>query len=190
MSLIGKKAPLFNAPAVVNSDEIIEEYSLEPFIGKKEVVLFFYPRDFSFICPAEIIAFQEKLPEFKKRGVEIVGISTDTAETHLAWLMTPQDQGGIMGVMFPLIADVSKTITSSFGVLGGEYRFNETGDLLFSGIPVALRATFLIDKEGIIRHEYINDYSVGRNIDETLRMVAAWQHFEKSGELCTANWNE
>ena len=190
MSLVGKKAPLFKAPAIVDSDSIIEEFSLEQFIGKNEVILFFYPRDFTFICPTEIIAFQNLLPEFKNKGVEVVGVSTDTEEVHLAWLMTPQDRGGIEGVTFPLIADVSKTVSHAFGVLGGDYSFNERNELIFSGVPVALRATFLIDKQGIVRHEYINDLSVGRNIDDTLRMVAAWQHYEKSGELCAADWNE
>jgi peroxiredoxin 2/4 len=104
--------------------------------------------------------------------------------------MTPQDKGGIGGVTFPLIADVSKTVSHAFGVLGGDYSFNEKNELVFEGVAVALRATFLIDKQGMVRHEYINDNSVGRNIGETLRMVAAWQHFEKSGELCVADWEE
>ncbi len=190
MSLVGRKAPLFKAPAVINAEEIVENFSLEQFLGKNEVVLFFYPRDFTFICPTEIIAFQQKLPEFKKRGVEIVGVSTDTEETHLAWLMTPQDRGGIEGVTYPLVADVSKTISMAYGVLGGEYLMNSMNQWEFRGTPVALRGTFLIDREGIVRHEYINDYSVGRNIEDTFRMVNAWQHFVKSGELCTADWAE
>lgn len=190
MSLVGKTAPLFKAPAIVNGEEIIEDFTLEQYIGQNEVIFFFYPKDFTFICPTEIIAFQEKLPEFRKSGVEIVGASTDTVETHLAWLMTSQERGGIGGVTFPLVADVSKTVANAYGVLGGTYKFNEAGILEFSGNPVALRGTFLIDKQGIVRHEYINDISVGRNIEEAFRVVTAWQHFEKSGELCAADWNE
>ncbi|HLF33801.1 MAG TPA: peroxiredoxin [Cyclobacteriaceae bacterium] len=190
MSLVGKKAPAFKAPAVINGEEIIEGFTLEQYLGKNEVVLFFYPRDFTYVCPTEIHAFQDILKEFKKRGVEVVGASTDTEETHLAWLMVPKAQGGIQGITFPLIADNSKTIAISFGILGGEYHYEPDGKLGFTGTPNALRATFLIDKLGIIRHEYINYYPLGRNIEETLRMVDAWQHYERKGEVCPANWEE
>jgi peroxiredoxin (alkyl hydroperoxide reductase subunit C) len=190
MSIVGKKAPVFKALAVINGDEIVENFSLEQFIGKKEVVLFFYPKDFTFVCPTEILAFQEKLAEFKKRGVEVVGASTDTENTHIAWLNTPKNQGGIAGVTYPLIADVSKTIADAFGILGGEYDYSEEGDLVFEGSPIALRGTFLIDKKGIVRHEYVNYFPLGRNIDDTLRIVDAWQHHEKYGEVCPANWSE
>jgi peroxiredoxin (alkyl hydroperoxide reductase subunit C) len=121
MSLVGKKAPLFKAPAVINGDEIVEDFSLEQYLGKKEVIFFFYPKDFTFVCPTEILAFQEKLAEFEKRNVAIVGASTDTEETHLAWLNTPKDQGGIQGVTYPIVADVSKTIATNYGILGGDW---------------------------------------------------------------------
>lgn len=190
MSLVGKKAPLFNAPAVINGEEIVESFSLEQFIGKKEVIFFFYPKDFTFVCPTEILAFQEKLEEFKKRGVEVVGASCDTEETHLAWLNVPKDQGGIQGVTYPLVADTAKTIAHNFGVLAGDWNYDEEGALIFEGAPVAYRGSFLIDKEGIVRHETINDLPLGRNIDEMIRLVDAWHHVEKHGEVCPANWEE
>ena len=136
------------------------------------------------------MAFQEKLAEFEKRGVAVIGASTDTEETHLAWLLTPQEEGGIEGVIYPLVADASKTIANNFGVLAGDWNYNEEGELIFEGTPVAYRGTFLIDKEGIVRHETINDLPLGRNIDEMLRVVDAWQHVEKYGEVCPANWEE
>ncbi|GAB3341676.1 peroxiredoxin [Marivirga atlantica] len=190
MSLVGKKAPLFSTGAVINGEEIVNDFSLEQYLGKKDVVFFFYPKDFTFVCPTEIIAFQEKLAEFEKRGVAVVGASTDTEETHLAWLLTPQENGGIEGVTYPLVADASKTIANNYGVLAGDWNYNEAGDLIFEGNPVAFRGSFFIDKEGIVRHETINDLPLGRNIDEMLRVVDAWQHVEKFGEVCPANWEE
>jgi peroxiredoxin (alkyl hydroperoxide reductase subunit C) len=190
MSLVGKKAPIFNTAAVINGEEIVEDFSLEQYVGSKEVIFFFYPKDFTFVCPTEIIAFQEKLAEFEKRGVAVVGASCDTEETHLAWLSTPQDNGGIAGVTYPLVADSAKTVANNFGVLAGDWNYNEAGDLIFEGQPVAFRGTFFIDKEGIVRHETINDLPLGRNIDEMLRIVDAWHHVEKFGEVCPANWEE
>ncbi len=190
MSLIGKKAPSFVAPAVINGEEIVEDFSLAQYLGKKHVVFFFYPKDFTFVCPTEILAFQEKLAEFEKRGVAVVGCSTDTENTHLAWLSTPKDRGGIAGVTYPLVADVAKTIAYNFGVLAGEYGYDEEGRLVFNGVPVAYRGTFLIDKEGLVRHYVINDLPLGRNIDEAIRMVDALQYVEKHGEVCPANWEE
>lgn len=190
MSLVGKKAPLFSAPAVINGEEIVESFSLDQFIGNKEVVFFFYPKDFTFVCPTEILAFQEKLAEFERRGVAVVGASTDTEETHLAWLMTSKDQGGIEGVTYPLVADASKTIAHNFGVLAGEWNYTEDGQLTFEGAPIAYRGSFLIDKNGVVRHETINDFPLGRNIDEMIRLVDALHHVEKFGEVCPANWEE
>ncbi|WP_194976024.1 peroxiredoxin [Aquiflexum lacus] len=190
MSLVGKRAPLFSAPAVINGEEIVESFSLDQFIGKKEVVFFFYPKDFTFVCPTEILAFQEKLAEFERRGVAVVGASTDTEETHLAWLMTSKDQGGIEGVTYPLVADASKTIAHNYGVLAGEWNYTEDGQLTFEGAPIAYRGSFLIDKNGVVRHETINDFPLGRNIDEMIRLVDALHHVEKFGEVCPANWEE
>ncbi|MBV6647848.1 MAG: peroxiredoxin [Cyclobacteriaceae bacterium] len=190
MSLVGKKAPLFTVPAVINGDEIVEDFSLEQYIGKKDVIFFFYPKDFTFVCPTEIHAFQEKLAEFEKRGVQVVGASTDTEETHLAWLLTDKDKGGISGVTYPLVADTAKTVSSNYGVLAGDWNYDEEGSLVFEGAPIAYRGTFFIDKSGVVRHETINDLPLGRNIDEMLRVVDAWQHVEKFGEVCPANWEE
>jgi len=190
MSIVRKKAPSFKAGAVINGDEIVDSFSLDQYLGKKYVVFFFYPKDFTYVCPTEILAFQDKLAEFESRDVAVVGCSTDTPETHLAWLSTAKKQGGIEGVTYPLVADTAKTIASNFGVLAGEYGYNDEGDMEFAGVPTALRGTFLIDKEGIIRHSIINDFPLGRNIDDTLRLVKALQYSEKYGEVCPANWDE
>lgn len=190
MSLVGKKAPLINAPAVIDGEEIVENFSLDQYLGNKDVIFFFYPKDFTFVCPTEILAFQDKLEEFEKRGVAVVGASCDTEESHLAWLNTPKEEGGIQGVTYPIVADPVKTIAHNFGVLAGDWNYNEEGELTYEGLPVAYRATFLIDKEGTIRHETVNDLPLGRNIDEMLRLVDALRHVEKYGEVCPANWEE
>lgn len=190
MSLVGKKAPLFSAGAVVNGNQIVDDFSLEQYLGKQEVVFFFYPKDFTFVCPTELLAFQAKLGEFEKRGVAVVGCSTDTEETHLAWLSTPKKNGGIEGVKYPIVADTAKTIATNFGVLGGDYTYNDAGELIFDGAPIAFRGTFLIDKEGIVRHEVVNFFPIGRSIDEELRTVDAWQYSEEHGEVCPANWQQ
>lgn len=191
MSLVGKKAPKISAGAVINGEEIVENFSLDQYLGKKNVILFFYPKDFTFVCPTEIHAFQEKLAEFEQRDTIVIGCSTDTEETHLAWLSTPKDNGGIEGVTYPLIGDASKIISMNYGVLGGTYQFNnENNTWSFNGIPVAYRGTFLIDKEGIVRHASVNDLPLGRNIDEYLRLVDAQIHVEEYGEVCPANWED
>ncbi|MBN2747239.1 MAG: peroxiredoxin [Bacteroidales bacterium] len=189
-NLIGKKAPKFSATAVVNGGEIIENFSLEQYVGKKHVIFFFYPLDFTFVCPTEIIAFQDKMEEFDKRNVAIVGCSVDSEFSHWAWLNTELKDGGIKGVKYPLVSDLSKTISENYGVLAGQYDYDEEGNSTFVGAPVAYRGLFLIDKEGKIRHQVINDLPLGRNIDEAIRMVDALQHFEEYGEVCPANWHE
>jgi peroxiredoxin 2/4 len=190
MSLVGKKAPVFSTSAIVNGYENEDAFSLEQYIGKQEVIFFFYPKDFTYVCPTEILAFQEKLAEFEKRGVAVVGASTDTAEVHLAWLTTPKNKGGIEGVKYPLVADVTKTIAYNYGVLWGDWEYNENNELIYEGEGVAFRGTFFIDKEGIVRHENINDLPLGRNIDESLRVIDAWHHHLEYGEVCPANWQE
>ena len=191
MTLVGKKAPNFTTTAVINGDEVVENFSLSQYVGKKNILFFFYPKDFSFVCPTEIHAFQEKLFEFEKRDTIVVGCSTDTEETHMAWLSTPKDNAGINGVTFPLVADSSKIVAINYGVLGGEYIYNnETKSWAFEGAPIAYRGTFLIDKEGIVRHASINDFPLGRNIDEYIRLIDAQIHVEKYGEVCPANWEE
>lgn len=190
MTLVTRKAPEFNAPAVINGNEIVENFSLNQYLGSKYVVFFFYPKDFTFVCPSELIAFQAKLAEFEKKDVAVVGCSTDTEQTHQAWLNTEKNNGGIKGITYPLVADVDKTIATNFGVLAGDYDYNESGQLSFNGIPVALRGTFLIDKEGVVRHGSVNDLPLGRSIDEFLRLVDALQFNEEHGEVCPANWKE
>ena len=187
--LVGKKAPLFETDAVVNGGEFVEKFSLEQYIGKKHVVFFFYPLDFTFVCPTEILAFQKKLDEFEKRDVAVVGCSVDSQFSHWAWLNTEVNNGGIKGVKFPLVADLSKTISENYDVLAGEYDYDEEDDLsTFDGAPVAYRGLFLIDKQGVVRHQVVNDLPLGRSVDETLRMVDALQYFEEHGEVCPADW--
>lgn len=189
--LVGKKAPSFKATAVINGEEFEENFSLDRYLDKQHVVLFFWPFDFTFVCPTEILAFQEKLAEFEKRNVAVVGCSIDSHFTHYAWLSTPKDKGGIQGVTFPLIADTAKTIATNYDVLAGEYSYNENGEMEFSGgDAAAYRGLFLIDKDGIVRHQLVNDMPLGRNVEEALRMVDALQHFEEKGEVCPANWEQ
>jgi peroxiredoxin (alkyl hydroperoxide reductase subunit C) len=189
MTLVGKKAPLFKAPAVVNGGEIVNDFALADYIGKKDIVFFFYPADFTFVCPTEILAFEKKKEEFEKRGVMVIGCSTDTEFSHWKWLQTELNDGGIKGVKYPLVADSSKTIAENYGVLAGEYDVNESGESVFTGAPVAFRGLFLIDKQGIVRHQVVNDLPLGRSIDEALRVVDAWQFYEKNGEVCPADWH-
>ncbi len=189
--LVGKKAPLFEADAVINGGEFIEKYSLEQYIGKKYVVFFFYPMDFTFVCPTEIIAFQEKIEEFEKRDTIVVGCSVDSKFSHWAWLNTERKDGGIKGVKFPLVSDLSKTISQNFDVLAGEYNYNEEDEEIeFDGEPVAYRGLFLIDKQGVVRHQLVNDMPLGRNIEEVLRMIDSLQFYEENGEVCPANWHK
>lgn len=190
MSLVGKKAPLFNAAAVVNGNEIVENFSLNQYEGKNYVVFFFYPKDFTFVCPTELHAFQAKLAEFKSRGCEVVACSTDTEESHWSWLQQPKGHGGIQGVTYPIVADTSKAISTNFGVLAGEYEYNDNGHLVANGPMIAYRGLFLMDKTGTVQHEVVNNFPLGRNVDEALRILDALIHFEQEGEVCPANWEK
>lgn len=190
MSLVGKPAPKFSATAVIQGGEFEENFSLEKYLGSKFVVFFFYPMDFTFVCPTELLAFQAKLEEFKKLDTEVVACSVDSHFSHWAWLNTPKNHGGIEGVTYPLVADFSKTIAMNYGVLAGEYGYNEAGQTTFTGEPVAYRGLFLIDKKGVVRHETINDLPLGRNVDEAIRTLKALQFVEEKGEVCPANWEE
>ena len=187
--LVGKKAPVFSAPAVVNGAEVVNNFSLDQYLGKKYVIFFFYPADFTFVCPTEIIAFQDKIEEFEKRNVAVVGCSVDSVHSHWKWLQTELKDGGIKGVKYPLVADPALTITDNYGVLAGEYDINEDDEQIFTGIPEAYRGLFLIDKDGVVRHQVVNDMPLGRSILETLRMIDALQYFEKNGEVCPADWH-
>ncbi len=172
--LIGKKAPGFKAKAVMNG-QIVEEFSLESFLGKY-VVFFFYPLDFTFVCPTELHAFQDKEAEFKKRNVQLIGCSVDSQYSHFAWLNTPKCQGGIEGVCYPIVADLNKEIAKDYSVLKED-----------DGI--AYRGLFIIDKKGVVRHQMINDLPIGRSVDEVLRLVDAIIFHELNGEVCPANWH-
>ena len=184
--LVGKRAPSFKATAVVDAT-FEEEFSLDRYLGKKHVLFFFYPADFSLVCPTEILAFQDRLEEFERRGVAIVGCSTDSQYAHLAWQLMPRDKGGIFGVKYPLVADSTKTISANYDVLGGHYDYSEAGEMTYVGSPMAYRGLFLIDRDGIVRHQLVNDRPLGRSLSEALRMIDAL-HFEKNGEACPVDW--
>jgi peroxiredoxin (alkyl hydroperoxide reductase subunit C) len=174
--LVGKPAPDFTAKAVMGNNEINEAFNLKAQIKGKYALVFFYPLDFTFVCPTEILAFDHRLDEFKERSVEIIGVSVDSEFTHLAWKSTPVEKGGLGQVRFPLVADLSKSIARDYDVLVGD--------------AVALRGTFLIDKDGVVQHQVVNNLGLGRNIDEAIRMVDALQFTEKHGEVCPAGWNK
>ncbi len=190
MSLVGKKAPSFIAGAVINGEEIVSSFSLDSFVGKNYVVFFFYPKDFTFVCPTELHAFQAKLEEFKNRGCEVVACSTDTEESHWNWLQLPKENGGIQGVTYPIVADTSKVISTNYEVLAGEYEYDDEGFLSASGPMIAYRGLFLIDKNGVVQHQVINNFPLGRNVDEALRVLDALIHVETKGEVCPANWEK
>ena len=171
--LVGKQAPDFNATAVFGNNEM-KPLKLSDYKGKY-VVRFFYPLDFTFVCPSELIAFDHRLEEFKQRGVEVIGVSIDSQFTHLAWKNTPVEKGGIGQVQYPLVADVKHDICRAY-------------DVEFEAAGVAFRGSFLIDKNGTVRHQVVNDLPLGRNVDEMLRMVDALQFTEEHGEVCPAGW--
>lgn len=171
--LIGQPAPDFQAKAVVGG-QIVDNFTLSQWRGKY-VIFFFYPLDFTFVCPTELHAFQAALPAFEQLNSQVIACSVDSCYSHCAWLATPPQRGGIQGVTYPLVADLNKTIAQSYGVLHPTE-------------GVAYRALFLIDREGIVHHQVINNLPLGRSVEETLRMLAALQAFEREGEVCPANW--
>ena len=189
--LVGKKAPDFTAAAVMPDGSINEKFSLSDYSGKY-VVLFFYPLDFTFVCPSELIAFDHRLKEFEARGVQVIGCSVDSQFTHAAWRNTPQEHGGVGSLGYPLVADLTKKIAADYDVLINnttvEDDEGETFHLL--GGDVALRGSFLIDKSGVVQHQVVNNLPLGRNVDEMLRMVDALQFTEEHGEVCPAGWNK
>jgi peroxiredoxin (alkyl hydroperoxide reductase subunit C) len=171
--LIGKNAPGFRAKAVVNG-KITDDFSLSNYLGQY-VVFFFYPLDFTFVCPTELHAFQQELDAFEKRGAQVIGCSVDSANSHYAWLNTPKIKGGIQGVTYPLVSDLTKSISTDYHVLKEDE-------------GIAYRGLFILDKEGIIRHQLINDLPLGRSVDEALRILDALIFYENNGEVCPANW--
>ena len=186
--LVGKKAPEFSAKAIVDGGVEESNFSLEQYIGKKNVILFFYPKDFTFVCPTELHAFQEKLSEFKSRNTEVVACSTDTEKSHWGWLQLEKSKGGIKGVTYPIVADTNKTISKNFDVLKGDYFINENDELEADNELIAYRGLFLIDKNGIVQHQVVNNLPLGRSVDEAIRMVDALTFVEENGEVCPANW--
>ncbi|MBI4331396.1 MAG: peroxiredoxin [Chloroflexi bacterium] len=173
--LVNKQAPDFTATAIMGDNSIKENFKLSDYRGKY-VVLFFYPLDFTFVCPSEIIAFDHRLPQFRERNCEVIGVSVDSHYTHLAWKNTAVKNGGIGDIKYPLVSDITKSISASY-------------DVLIDG-AVALRGTFIIDKKGMIQHEVINNLPLGRNVDEAVRVLDAVQFNEKFGEVCPVNWHE
>lgn len=174
--LVGKQAPDFTATAVMPDNSFNDKFNLHTYLKGKIGVLFFYPLDFTFVCPSEIIAFDHRLDEFKQRGVEVIGVSVDSHFTHLAWKQTSVEKGGIGNVQYPLVADLTKSIARDYDVLVND--------------AIAFRGTFLIDKAGVVRHQLVNDLPLGRNIDEALRMVDALLFHQEHGEVCPAGWNK
>lgn len=174
--LVTKAAPDFTAKAVLADGSIVDNFKLSENFGSKGTVLFFYPLDFTFVCPSEIIAFSHRIEEFKNRGVNVIGVSVDSQYSHFAWRETPVNNGGIGRIKYPLVADLTKQISRDYDVLFGE--------------SVALRGSFLIDGKGVIRHAVINDLPLGRNIDEMIRMVDAMQFTDEHGEVCAAGWQK
>ncbi|OHB26037.1 MAG: peroxidase [Desulfuromonadaceae bacterium GWC2_58_13] len=174
--LVGKKAPDFKAVGVMADGSIKEGFALSDFAGKY-IVLFFYPLDFTFVCPTELIAFSRRIKEFEERGVQVIGCSVDSQFTHVAWRNTPVEDGGIGAITYPLVADLKHEICRAY-------------DVEFDTAGVAYRGSFLIDRDGIVRHQVVNDLPLGRNVDEMLRMIDALQFTEKHGEVCPAGWNK
>lgn len=174
--LVGKPAPDFTAPAVLGNGEIVDSFNLAKATKGKKTVIFFYPLDFTFVCPSELLAFNNRYDAFKKRGCEVIGVSIDSHYSHNAWRNTPVDQGGIGAVRYPLVADMKHEIAKAYDVE------SEGG--------VAFRGSFLIDEEGVVRHQVVNDLPLGRNIDEMLRMVDALAFHQEHGEVCPAGWKE
>lgn len=193
MSIVGKKFPNISIDAMDHMGDDLKINIFEEATKKnKKVLLFWYPKDFTFVCPTELHAFQEALPEFEKRNTIVIGASCDTNEVHFAWLNTPKDNGGIEGVTYPILADTSRNLSNILGILDIQSsEYDENYDtVVIEGSNVAYRATFLIDEEGKVFHESINDMPLGRNVNEYIRLIDAYAHVQKFGEVCPANWEE
>ncbi len=192
MALVGKKFPNITVDAISEMGDNLRINILEEATkNNKKVLLFWYPKDFTFVCPTELHAFQEALPEFEKRNTLVFGASVDTNEVHFAWLNTPKNNGGIEGVTYPLLADTTRNLSNALGILDAEEVYNEElDDVLIEGSNVTYRATYLIDETGKIFHESVNDMPLGRNVKEFLRLIDAYTHVQEKGEVCPANWEE
>lgn len=193
MALVGKKFPNITVDAISEmGDDLRINVFDEAVNNKKKVLLFWYPKDFTFVCPTELHAFQAALGEFEKRNTLVIGASCDTNEVHFAWLNTPKDNGGIEGVTYPLLADTTRNLSNVLGILDiDEEVYNEDYDTVeIVGSNVTFRATYLIDEDGRVFHESVNDMPLGRNVNEYLRLIDAFTHVQKNGEVCPANWEE
>ena len=191
MALVGKKFPSVTVDAISKSGENLRINILDEAVNKQaKVLLFWYPKDFTFVCPTELHAFQAALEEFKKRNTIVIGASCDTNEVHFAWLNTPKNQGGIEGVSYPILSDTHRQLANILGIVDQEFEYDEEGNEVFTGSNVTYRATYLVDEEGKIFHESVNDMPLGRNVDEYLRLIDAYTHVQKYGEVCPANWQE
>lgn len=193
MALVGTKFPNIAVDAMNEMGETFKINVFEEAVKNgKKVLLFWYPKDFTFVCPTEILAFQDALKEFEKRNTMVIGASCDTAEVHFAWLNTAKDNGGIEGVTFPILADTNRNLSAQLDILDiGEESYDEATDsLIISGSYVTYRATYLVDEDGKIFHESVNDMPLGRNVNEYLRLIDAYTHVQEKGEVCPANWEE
>jgi peroxiredoxin (alkyl hydroperoxide reductase subunit C) len=193
MALVGKKFPSLNVDAMNDMGDTFKVNVLEEAMkNNKKVLLFWYPKDFTFVCPTELHAFQAAIGEFEKRNTIVIGASCDTPEVHFAWLNTAKDNGGIEGVTYPILADSNRNLSSILGILdiSNERYDDESGILQVDGDNVTFRATYIIDEDGVVQHESINNMPIGRNVNEYLRLVDALTHVQEKGEVCPANWEE
>lgn len=192
MSLVGKKFPNITVDAMSEmGDDLRINVLKEAVDNNKKVLLFWYPKDFTFVCPTELHAFQAALKDFEERNTIVIGASCDTNEVHFAWLNTPKNNGGIEGVTYPILADTTRNLATALGILDVDADYNEeTDEMLLTGSNVTFRATYLIDEDGKIFHESVNDMPLGRNVSEFLRLIDAYTHTQKHGEVCPANWEE
>ena len=193
MAFVGKKFPNLNVDAMNEMGDTFKVNVLEEALNnKKKVVLFWYPKDFTFVCPTELHAFEAAKAEFAKRNTIVIGASCDTPEVHFAWLSTAKDNGGIEGVTYPILADSNRNLSSTLGILdiSNEQYNEETGVVTVDGDNVTYRATYIIDEEGVVQHESINNMPLGRNVSEYLRIIDALTHVQEKGEVCPANWEE
>ncbi|MFN3020521.1 peroxiredoxin [Soonwooa sp.] len=191
MSLVGRQFPNVTIDAMSEMGDNLKINILNKAIeNQQKVLLFWYPKDFTFVCPTELHAFQDALDEFKKRNTIVIGASCDTNEVHFAWLNTPKDNGGIEGVTYPILADTHRHLANLLGIVDQDIDFDDEGNEIYTGSNVTYRATYLIDETGKIFHEAVNDMPLGRNVSEFLRLIDAYTHVQKHGEVCPANWEE
>ncbi len=191
MSYVGKKFPSITVDAISEMGDDLKINIFEEAVkNNSKVLLFWYPKDFTFVCPTELHAFQQALGDFKERNTMVIGASCDSNEVHFAWLNTAKDNGGIEGVTYPLVADTHRQLAGTLGILDQEVDYNEEGDEVYTGSNVSYRATYLLDETGKVFHESVNDMPLGRNVKEYIRLIDAYAHVQNHGEVCPANWEE